>query len=196
MDPEEREWYVKSTHSNFRVLVDCGVYGSAKFYGNPHITPASKKDYTLPSPYVRRTFPEPLPAYLSRNTTVPAACIPAPNPISANAGRFSVSLKGMRKELRKMGGKTECLVRDVEAEIVLWLEARVELPNPGTLEGELRFPGVDVRGRENLREVGRSVLQLVWATHDPLIRYIVHCCARYHDVVSFSTYHPSPFVES
>ena len=102
-----------------------------------------------------------------------------------------MSLKGMRKDLRKMGGKTESLVRDVEAEIALWLEVGVLL-NPGTVEGEPRFPGVGVRGRDNLREVGRSVLQLVWVTDDPLTRYVVHCCARYHDIVSFSTYHPSP----
>lgn len=90
-----------------------------------------------------------------------------------------------------MGGKTESLVRDVEAEIALWLEVEVLL-NPGTVEGEPKFPGVGVRGRDNLREVGRSVLQLVWVTDDPLTRYVVHCCARYHDIVSFSTYHPSP----
>ena len=97
----------------------------------------------------------------------------------------------MRKDLRKIGGKTESLVRDVEAEIALWLEVGVLL-NPGAVEGEPRFPGVGVRGRDNLREVGRSVLQLVWVTDDPLTRYVVHCCARYHDIVSFSTYHPSP----
>lgn len=90
-----------------------------------------------------------------------------------------------------MGGRAESLVRDVEAEIMLWLEGGVVL-NPGTVEGELRFPGVEIRGREDLREVGRSILQLVWATDDALVRYVVHCCARYHDIVSFSTYHPTP----
>jgi hypothetical protein len=90
--------------------------------------------------------------------------------------------------LRKTGGRAQGLVRDVEAEILLWLEGGVVL-SPGT-DGDdgLRFPGVAVRGRDDLREVGKSPLQLVWATDDAFVRYVVHCCARYHDIVSFSKY--------
>jgi hypothetical protein len=164
----------------------------AKFLGNPHIIPASKKDFTIQAPVIPRTFPEPLPTYLSRNTRVPSSRFPAhTNPISSNAGRFSLSLKGTRRELRKMGGRAEGLVRDVEAEILEWLDGGVVLSPETDGSGGLRFPGVSVRGREDLREVGRNPLQVVWATDDAFVRYVVHCCARYHDVVSFSKYNMS-----
>ena len=96
----------------------------------------------------------------------------------------------MRRELRKMGGRAESLVKDVEGEILAWLEGGVVLsPNAdGEEEDGLRFPGVLVREREGLREVGRNPLQLVWATDDAFVRYVVHCCARYHEIVSFSKY--------
>lgn len=159
----------------------------AKFSGNPHIIPASKKDLSLPPTYIRRTFPEPLPTYLSRNTHLPTLHAPTqPDPVSANAGRFSLSLKGMRRELRKMGGRAESLVRDVEAEITAWLQGGVALAPSSGQDDDLRFPGAGVKGRDDLREVGRNVLQLVWFTDDALVRYVVHCCARYHDIVSFS----------
>lgn len=99
----------------------------------------------------------------------------------------------MRRDLKKMGGRAESLVRDVEGEILIWLEGGVLLSPGESGDGELRFPGVAIRGREELREVGRSILQLVWATEDPLVRYVVHCCARYHDIVSFSAYQ-QPFI--
>lgn len=82
----------------------------------------------------------------------------------------------------------ESLVKDVEGEILVWLEGGVILApgDSGDREGGLRFPGSVVKGREDLREVGRDPLQLVWATDDAFVRYVVHCCARYHEVVSFS----------
>jgi hypothetical protein len=164
---------------------------TAKFIGNPHIIAASRKDFTIQSPVIPRTFPEPLPTYLSRNTHVPSSRLPRQtDPITANAGRFSLSLKGMRRELRKMGGRVESLVKDVEGEILVWLEGGVVLApwGDGDEEGGLRFPGLVVRGREDLTEVGRNPLQLIWATDDAFVRYVVHCCARYHDIVSFSKY--------
>lgn len=97
----------------------------------------------------------------------------------------------MRRELRRAGGRTESLVRAIEEEILIWLEGGTVLkPSEDFGDGaKLNFPGVSVRGREDLREVGRNLLQLVWATDDAFVRYVVHCCARYHEIVSFSTYH-------
>lgn len=135
-------------------------------------------------PYTQRTFPEPLPAYLSRNTQVASTQIPSMDPVSANAGRFSLSLKGMRRELRKMGGRAESIVRVVETELTAWLALQSFVPS--AFDDELRFPGAPVSDRDDLREVGRNMMQLVWATDDALVRYVVHCCARYHNVVSFS----------
>jgi hypothetical protein len=39
---------------------------------------------------------------------------------------------------------------------------------------------------ERVKEVQRTPLQLVWDVDDNFTRYIVHCCARYHEIVSFS----------
>ena len=136
----------------------------------------------LPTPYALRTFPEPLPAYLARSAPLPPACAPTMDPASASAGRFSLSLKGMRRELRRLRGAAQGTVRAVEGELTSWLAA----PSAAADEGGLRFPGVPVAGREDLREVARGALQLVWATDDALVRYVVHCCARFHGVVSFS----------
>lgn len=94
-----------------------------------------------------------------------------------------------------MGGRAESLVRAVEDEILVWLEGGTILkPSENGDGAELRLPGVSVRGREDLREVGRNPLQLVWATDDAFVRYVVHCCARYHEIVSFSTYSCLPSV--
>ncbi|KAJ3733610.1 hypothetical protein DFJ43DRAFT_1223251 [Lentinula guzmanii] len=79
---------------------------------------------------------------------------PVIDPISADAGRFSFSIKGMRRDLRRAGYRAERLVRQVETEILEWLDAGG---------------------------------QLIWRIpDDAFARYVVHCCARYHNVVSFS----------
>ncbi len=150
---------------------------------------ASQKDYSILPPTHKSTFPEPLPAYLSRNNPVPPAVPAAREPNSANAGRFSMSLKGMRKELRKSGPMTEQLVKEVEVEIVGWLKNGGVLVNPDIHNpyNAIQLPGTPVGTQEGVREVSRTPLQLVWSISDnAFTRYVVHCCARYHNVVSFS----------
>jgi len=70
------------------------IYLVAQFAGNPHIVAATTKDFTLPVPSAKSTFPEPLPSYLPRTVKVPIATLPTRDPVSANAGRFSLSMKG------------------------------------------------------------------------------------------------------
>lgn len=54
---------------------------------------------------------------------------------------------------------------------------------------DFEFPGKPVGGSGVIHEVARTPLQLVWAiSEDGFARYVVHCCARYHEVVSFSKY--------
>ncbi|EIN11659.1 hypothetical protein PUNSTDRAFT_63118 [Punctularia strigosozonata HHB-11173 SS5] len=157
---------------------------NARFVGNPHIVPATRKDYSLTLPDVRSTFPKPLPPYLPRTAQVPTRVAPAREPISANAGRFTLSLKGMRKTLRRAGGpRTQQLVRDVETEIIAWLRhGGVVLSPDGEQPVQAARPLFDC-----VSEVSRSVHQLVWSVEeDAFVRYVVHCCARYHDIVSFS----------
>jgi len=161
---------------------------NARFTGNPHIVAATKKDYALPTPQARATFPEPLPPYLPRNAKVPTGTVPQRDPLSANAGRFSLSLKGMRRGLRKCGFRAEPLVRDVEQEIVEWLHAGGTVLNPDARQAEdLTVPGIPVGDTGTIFEVYRTPLQLVWyIENDSFARYVVHCCARYHEIVSFS----------
>ncbi|KAI0071472.1 hypothetical protein K474DRAFT_1776142 [Panus rudis PR-1116 ss-1] len=159
----------------------------ARFVGNPHIVTASKKDYAIPHPTSRSTFPEPLPVYLSRNNSIPASQPPTREPISANAGRFSMSLKGMRRELRRSGPRTEVLVKEVEDEITSWLRHGGVLLKPDAVVQLLDAPGSPIGTLGVINEVERTPLQLVWSiADDAFARYVVHCCARYHNIVSFS----------
>ncbi|OCH93721.1 hypothetical protein OBBRIDRAFT_724120 [Obba rivulosa] len=158
---------------------------NARFAGNAHIVVPSKKDLSILPPSNRATFPQPLPTYLARNNAVPSVVPAAREPVSANAGRFSLSLKGMRRELRKSGLRTELVVQEVERELVAWLKGGVLLAPDAA--AEMFFPGTAVGTTEAIWEVSRTPLQLVWAiTDDAFTRYVVHCCARYHDVVSYS----------
>lgn len=161
---------------------------NARFVGNPHIVTATKKDFALPSPSARSTFPEPLPVYLSRNNAVPPATVPGRDPNSANAGRFSMSLKGMRRDLRKAGPRAELLVSEVEDEMTSWLRRGGVLMNPDSVSSYLpNGPSAPIGTSGSIMEVSRTPLQLVWSIReDAFARYVVHCCARYHNIVSYS----------
>lgn len=162
----------------------------ARFTGNPHIVAATKRDYALQTPHITSTFPEPLPPYLLRTTALATTVAPTRDPNTANAGRFSLSLKGMRRELRKSGFRAEALVRDVEHEVFEWLQAGgiVLAPDNESMASEdFMSVGTLVGETGTIFEVSRTPLQLVWSiTDDSFARYVVHCCARYHEVVSFS----------
>ncbi|KAK0485722.1 hypothetical protein IW261DRAFT_1451667 [Armillaria novae-zelandiae] len=153
---------------------------NAQFVGNPHIISATKKDYLLDPPSNKTTFPEPLPPYLPRTAKVPGAHLPTRDPHSANAGRFSLSLKGMRRDLRKAG-------RRAPASFVDWLHVGGTVMSPDT--PQITSTGVRraIGNTGTIFEVSRTPLQLVWCTDDDAFgRYVVHCCARYHEIVSYS----------
>jgi hypothetical protein len=152
----------------------------------------------LPLPDLKATFPEPLPPYLHRNSKIPNIDPPQRDPNSANAGRFSLSLKGMRRGLRKSGFRAEALVRDIEAEILQWLQAGGAIFNPDQddLGEDPALTGTPIRNTETIFEVSRTPLQLIWYTNeDNFARYVIHCCARYHEVVSFSMFPFNGFQE-
>lgn len=159
----------------------------AGFIGNPHIVTATNQDYVLSIPQTQSTFPEPLPHYLPRTVKVPSASFPTTDIASANAGRFSLSMKGMRRDLRRAGGKAEWLVRDVENTIVEWLTQGGTVLRPDIGYNGLQESGRPVGNSGTIIEVSRTPLQLIWRIRDDAFaRYVVHCCARYHEVVSFS----------
>lgn len=163
---------------------------NAQFVGNPHIVAASRQDYGVPHTQTKPTFPEPLPPFLPRTVRLPTQATPPPLDLnSANAGRFSLSLKGMRKELRRQGGRAEGLAVDVERAIVSWLVDGGTMLAPGVLVGP-EAPmgeGVPIGNSTSITEVSRTPVQLIWRiADDSFARYVVHCCARYHEIVSFS----------
>ncbi|PBK73857.1 hypothetical protein ARMSODRAFT_931160 [Armillaria solidipes] len=160
---------------------------NARFVGNPHIISATKKDYVLDPPSNKTTFPEPLPSYLPRTAKVPGAHLPTRDPNSANAGRFSLSLKGMRRDLRKAGRRAQLLVQDIEQEVVDWLHVGGTVMSPDTPQTTSTGVRKAIGNTGTIFEVSRTPLQLVWCTDDDAFgRYVVHCCARYHEIVSYS----------
>jgi hypothetical protein len=161
---------------------------AAFFVGNPHIIAATKKDYTLQLKPVKMTFPVPLPPYLPRTAKLPTTQTPITDPVSANAGRFSLSIKGMRRDLRRGGMKVQNLVRQVEVQIIEWLETVSITMNPDLVESTDYTVVTGHPIANSVLELSRTPQQLIWhIPDDGFARYVVHCCARFHSVVSFST---------
>lgn len=101
-------------------------------------------------------------------------------------------------------------MRGIEDELVRWLRGEDDVvvvrdPDVQQLQSlssqdghpfQFQFPGRPVAGMEDVREVERSPQRLVWwIENDTWARYVVHCCARYHNVISFSTSHPFHFID-
>ena len=97
----------------------------------------------------------------------------------------------MRRDLRRAGGRAEALIRDVEDELVQWLilGGTVLAPDNRMHTAETQPEGTPVGSTGTVFEVSRTPLQLIWKiSDDAFARYIVHCCARYHEIISFSRY--------
>ncbi len=94
----------------------------------------------------------------------------------------------MRRELRRSGRRAQFLVRDVEQAMTDWLAtagAVLASDSPQSMGSERQMIGEC----QTIHEVSRTPFQLVWSCDsDPFARYVVHCCARYHDVVSYSKF--------
>ncbi|KAG9036854.1 hypothetical protein FRB95_007699 [Tulasnella sp. JGI-2019a] len=154
---------------------------NTQFTSNPHITAPSAHDMALPIPGHRPAFPQPLPSYLKRNMEAPHW----QPPVSKASGR--PSLRGMRKMLRGNGVHAEKLVQAFETEILSWLHNPMLNPDlkqqdPGRLIG----PGGKVR------EISQTHGELVWyILEDAFARYILHCLAKFHCLVSFSKETPN-----
>ncbi|KAL4073956.1 hypothetical protein V8B97DRAFT_1865623 [Scleroderma yunnanense] len=166
---------------------------NAKFTHNPHITPPTTADFSLPSRDLpSSTFPVPLPPYLPRSITVPPTVLPSTDPATSAAGLFSLSLRGARRTLRRRPF-TAPLVKAIESHLINWLDGGTFFsPNEGAGTSSFTFPGEPVGGRDDLREVRREAGRLVWAVRTGaegdggFERFIVHCIARWHNIVSFS----------
>ncbi|KAF8678345.1 hypothetical protein RHS04_05541 [Rhizoctonia solani] len=153
---------------------------NSKFSFNPHIVQPTKRDFAIPVARAQPTFPAPLPPYLPRVSSAPSAVAPASDPTSTFAGKFSHSLRGARRVLRRRRGQAEPLVHAIEAELCEWL---AEPGKPSDVDDYVIVSGI--------REVRRSPTELVWdVDQDSFARYIVHCAARWYGIVSFSKEEP------
>ncbi|KAG8907699.1 hypothetical protein FRC01_007597 [Tulasnella sp. 417] len=178
----EQETYVHSSTERVRRAPKTDKLGkqwvrrrdNAQFTSNPHITAPTTEDLSTPLP-PHRPWPQPLPAYIPRRASAPD-WIPPPSIHSAPR----LTRKGVRKYIRNAGPYAEQLVRDFEREIMEWLNCDVVV-NPDNQQAASRRIG----SKGEVFELERSHAQLVWST-DAFPRYILHCVARYHGLVSFS----------
>ena len=153
---------------------------AARVVSNAHIIAPSNKDFNVPAPSGRSTFPEPLPHFLLPNNSIPPAIPAVRKPTSANAGRFSLSLKGMRRQLWSSGPRTELLMKDVEDEIVGWLAAGGVMLAPD-VSATLDSPGapIDRRHPRGLADPSSAGVehrgQRVHAVHRALLCVVPRC---------------------
>lgn len=99
-------------------------------------------------------------------------------------------MKGIRRDLKKSGPRAQCLIADIEKEVIDWVSSDESILDPD-IQSSLNTPieGTHV-GRTCITQISRTPLQMVWnVADDPFTRYVVHCCARFHGIVSFSASH-------
>lgn len=159
------------------------------FRGNPHIVAPARTDYQVPPADVKATFPVPIPSYLRVSSAPSATHIMRSDPANLNsayAGRFTLSLRGLRKDLRQRGGgRARTLVEDIEHAIQSWLDAEIIPAGASSLSSK----AIDRSDPPTITEVSNNPLELVWYTEDPFARWIIHCVSRWHGIVSFSKSH-------
>jgi len=96
-----------------------------------------------------------------------------------------MSLRGVRRVLRKAGPRAEAMVHLIEEELQDWLSGAPII----TAKASSREPDGKRRigTTGSIFEVSRNPAQLVWNIEDDAFtRYIVHATARFYGIVSFS----------
>jgi hypothetical protein len=97
---------------------------SAMLAHNPHAALPSRIDLMPPAPRYTSTFTHPSsrsPAAAAiRTASVPSPAAPVSEPVSTEAGKYTLSLKGVRSMLRKRGRRAEVVVKIVEKELRGW----------------------------------------------------------------------------
>ncbi|KAJ9110271.1 hypothetical protein QFC19_001674 [Naganishia cerealis] len=86
---------------------------------NPHTALPSRIDLLPPAPSYTPTFPKASSSAI-RATTAPSPALPQPEPASSEAGKYTLSLKGVRQMLRRRGRRAEQVVQSVENELRIW----------------------------------------------------------------------------
>jgi len=165
---------------------------NARLAGNPHVVAAMRSDYLIPTPGVRTTFQSPLQPYLQHNVKLPTSAPNVARIQDVNAGRFSLSLKGMRRDIRARDTyRTRLIAHTVDEAIKAWLNQSAVFLAPDADDNELSLPGRELKANNGedmgIKQVASTPTKLVWNLgDDAFARYMVHCCARWYEVVSFS----------
>lgn len=180
------------------------LLSSDTFAFNPHAHPPTRSEISnLLLPVAQPTFPNPLPpSLLPRTRPAPSPAPPTNDPRSESAGQFHSSLTGVRRQLRSKGARAESLVKLVEEEIVNWVkEVRQSVVlMPSRTGGRRVVDDFLVEGHEGpaggktkaIVEVQRGSNSLVWEIGASFERFVVHCVARHHLLVSSICSLPSP----
>lgn len=95
------------------------TFHAAMLAHNPHAALPSRKDLLPPPPTYTPTFPH-APSSAIRATSAPSPALPQPDPASSEAGKYTLSLKGVRQMLRRRGRRAEQVVQAVENELRSW----------------------------------------------------------------------------
>ncbi|EFP77043.1 uncharacterized protein PGTG_02999 [Puccinia graminis f. sp. tritici CRL 75-36-700-3] len=189
---------------------------NAQFSSNPHVSRPTTRDYQLWTADPQAKFPTPPPrGYPSSLYVPPSEPIPI-DPFSATMGAFNRSLKGVRKNIRRLvgpdpspgacPGPVEEILLKIDQRLSAWVDSKtvwkatetdysrtmVE-PNPWPQPAPLRHhPLPEPSAEPSIVEISRSPHMLNWEVPNPFGRYLVHCVARYYGIVSFSRPLPSP----
>lgn len=86
---------------------------------NPHAALPSRMDLLPPPPSYTPTFPKASSSAI-RATSAPSPALPRSEPVSSEAGKYTLSLKGVRQLLRRRGRRAEQVVQAVENELRSW----------------------------------------------------------------------------
>ncbi|PLW05037.1 hypothetical protein PCASD_25700 [Puccinia coronata f. sp. avenae] len=189
---------------------------NAQFSANPHVTRPTTRDYQLWTADAEMKFRTPPPrGYPSSLYIPPAEPIPI-DAFSATMGAFNRSLKGVRKNIRRLvgppppagsgPGPVEQILLKIDARLSDWVDSHVVWkatetdfsrtvvdPNPWPCAGPVRHQPVPEPSSDPcIVEISRSPHMLNWEVANPFGRYLVHCVARYYGIVSFSRPAASP----
>lgn len=213
--PGFAEIFHSSTSGTIYVFWLC-LTTAAHFYGSKHMVPPRASDYSPAQLSTDPIFPSPPP---SRFFPYKPSSDPIADPnarqaptfddsvTSADHGRFSLPMKGLKRNTRRIveaGGIGGDIVQAVDAELRGWLEGTEVFISPETVaynnahnlnSGRKCICEVDTdHGRmQAVNQLAKQPHALVWQSEDSFTRFLIHAIARYYSVVSFSelfaTYH-------